>query len=94
MIFLLPNENTFAVFYDEKFLPTPRPEGVVEVEQLPEGDGVLRINDKGELYREISPPQIIPSSPQSADEPDLLVKIYAETQYQTMLLETRALGGM
>lgn len=81
MIYLLPREDTFAIFYNIELLPANEDE-IIEIEKLPSGNGILRRNTNGKFYydsfeKEETPP-----------EPTIEEKILYETQYQTMLIET------
>lgn len=49
MIWLYPIGDSFSIFYAKPDLPD-----LIEVESLPEGDGILRMSEEGELYYEPS----------------------------------------
>lgn len=49
---LVPFGDTFTIYPLPEYLPSPLPEGTIEVETLPEGTGILRIDENGVLYRE------------------------------------------
>lgn len=82
MYYLVPTSDTFVVYYDKSFVPASLVNQVIEVETLPEGEGVLKRNANGNFYRESAELEEAPPTPTIEE------KILYETQYQTMLIET------
>ncbi|WP_139992810.1 hypothetical protein [Kurthia sp. Dielmo] len=82
MYYLVPTSDTFVVYYDKLFVPASLVNQVIEVETLPEGEGVLKRNASGNFYRESVELEEAPPTPTIEE------KILYETQYQTMLIET------
>lgn len=80
MIYLLPREDTFAIFYNAELLPTTENE-IIEIEKLPSGNGILRRNTNGEFYYDVFEKEEV-----SAD-PTVEEQILTESKYQTILLE-------
>lgn len=50
MIYLYPIDDTFTIFYVKPNLPN-----LIEIESLPEGDGIIRQADDGSFYYEPFP---------------------------------------
>ena len=71
MIWLYPVGDTFTVFFVK-----PDLEGLIEVESLPEGNGILRQAEDGTLYYEPFPepevPEVNPELPITPEPPETL----------------------
>lgn len=84
MIWLYPIEDSFSIFYTKPELP-----GIIEVESLPEGSGVLKMDKDGKLYWE-SPktpiPDHRPPRPKTIEEQFEEVKQQMEVYQQQNLV--------
>lgn len=94
MIWLYPVGDTFTVFYVK-----PNLEGLLEVESLPEGSGILRRAVDGTFYYEPFPePEVNPEQPIKPEPPILSVEeMQAQILLNTEYLVSRAelgLGGI
>ncbi|WP_418301278.1 hypothetical protein [Lysinibacillus fusiformis] len=97
MIWLYPDGDTFTVFYVK-----PDLEGLIEIESLPEGTGILRRSDDGTFYYEPYPeqevPEVNPDPPIKPEQPELSVEeMQAQILLNTEYLVSRAelgLGGI
>ncbi|MEA0556085.1 hypothetical protein U1P98_18695 [Lysinibacillus irui] len=71
MVWLYPVGDTFTVFYVK-----PNLEGLIEVESLPEGSGILRHAADGTFYYEPFPepeePEVNPELPITPEPPETL----------------------
>lgn len=80
-MWLYPNNETFTIFLIKPDLPN-----LIEVDALPEGEGILRRREDGSFYYEPLPepksPEVIPAPPLS-----LVEEMQLEQLYQTALLE-------
>ena len=70
MIYLLGRSSTFTIFYDFKAIPEYLRSEVIEVDSLPEGEGILRKAEDGEFYYEPFP--IVEDLPIIDPEPEPL----------------------
>lgn len=66
MVYLFPNNDTFTIFYYKSALHERYHKQLIELESLPEGEGILRRADDGSFYYEpfdtpIGPEQPIPT---------------------------------
>lgn len=52
MIYLIPSDNTFGIYFDYDSIPNKLKPTSIEVESLPEGDGIIRRRPDGSFYRE------------------------------------------
>lgn len=88
MIYLLPREDTFAIFYNAELLPTTENE-IIEIEKLPSGNGILRRNTNGEFYYELveepTPIPTIEERLEAIEQTSAYTQIQVE--YLTMLTE-------
>lgn len=89
MIYLLPRENTFAIFYNAELLPTTENE-IIEIEKLPSGNGILRRNTNGEFYYESVESKEITPAPTIEDRLETIEQTSAYTQIQVEYLATLA----
>lgn len=78
MIYLYPNSDTFAIFYNKNDLPEKYHKDLIEIESLPEGEGILRQAGDGSFYYEHFPKPIDPDPV----EPELTQE---QIQLQTLL---------
>lgn len=97
MVWLLPNDGTFTIYPVKPDLT-----GLIEVEELPEGIGILRQAEDGTFYYEPFPEFIPrPEEPEPPIKPEPPVLSIEEMQAQILLnteyLVSRAelgLGGI
>ncbi|MEX3621856.1 hypothetical protein [Viridibacillus arvi] len=50
MIYLIPSQDSFIVYYNADYIPLEFRKDVIEVEALPEGNGILKMDEEGQLY--------------------------------------------
>lgn len=55
MFYLYPSSDTFTIYTDISYLPEKYHKDLIEIESLPEGDGVLRQAEDGSFYYETFP---------------------------------------
>lgn len=69
MVYLYPNGDTFTIYSDISSLPEEYHSEVIEIESLPEGEGVLRQAGDGSFYYEPFP-EPTPIEPVEPIEPE------------------------
>lgn len=64
MIYLFESGDTFSIVYDETTLTDEQLSRAIIVENLPEGEGILKRNENREFYYEpVQEPEISPEEP-------------------------------
>lgn len=68
MVYLYPNGDTFTIYSDISYLPEEFHSEIIEIDALPEGDGILRRSRDGSVYYEpfLEP---VPVEPEQPSEP-------------------------
>lgn len=82
MIWLYPVGESFTIFYEK-----PELEGLIEVDSIPEGSGILKMDSDGKLYRvpyPTLPPEVIPPKPQTSLEKmeKTIMDLYKRIEFQ------------
>lgn len=63
MFYIIENDGNVTVFYDLESVPSSLKDGVITVDTLPKGDGILRLSETNELYLEPFPEVTEPEVP-------------------------------
>lgn len=90
MFYLIPKYDTFIVYYDKKYIPENQLEVTIEVEELPEGEGILKRNANGNFYRESVESKEVTPAPTIEDRLEAIEQTSAYTQIQVEYLATLA----
>ena len=85
MIYLLPSQDTFVIFTELHYVPEDFRKDVIEVESLPEGHGILKRNEEGELYWYQPQPEP-PVEPQPTLE-EMQMQTLVNTEYLVVMSE-------
>lgn len=88
MYYLIPTNTTFVVYYEKSFVPESLVNQVLEVETLPEGEGILKRNANGNFYRESVESKEV--TPTIEDRLEAIEQTSAYTQIQVEYLATLA----
>lgn len=95
MNYLIPNGETFTIYYDKTFIPADQLKSVIEVEVLPSGSGILKRDIEGVFYIEPYPepePQPVPPEPEPVvDQGAIQLQILINTE---MILLNAELSGI
>lgn len=71
MVYLLPHNDSFAIFNDMSHIPEQERDKVIELESLPEGQGILKQTIDGSFYYEEQPFEPVePEQPLDTVEPE------------------------
>ena len=71
MLYLYPIGDSFSIFYNKDVLSPELQESLIEIEALPEGEGILRRSEGGEFYYEPFPeptPEPTPEPKETIEE--------------------------
>lgn len=90
MYYLMPTNTTFVVYYEKNFVPESLVNQVLEVETLPEGEGILKRNANGDFYREAVESKEVTPAPTIEDRLETIEQTSAYTQIQVEYLATLA----
>ena len=79
MFYLLDNRDGFTIFHEEEHVPAYLRSQLVEVESLPEGDGILRRAEDGSFYfEEVVVPEEAPAEKPIEEKIDELAHMQEE----------------
>lgn len=88
MIYLKPFLDTFIIYFKDSTLPDPIPADFISVESLPDGDGILRMDEHGEFYREVFPDnEVLETVPPISTPEEVQAQILMNTELLVMYKE-------
>lgn len=80
MVYLLPYDGSFAIFNDISHIPKQVRDKVIELESLPEGQGILRQATDESFYYEEQP--FVPVIPETEEQEETLEEKLARLEMQ------------